>query len=64
MAKIDPLKPSLPLLCKLGSIVVHAEEFLSPSGHSLDLEVLKNLFQDAEIRKWIKDMAVYLPVKR
>jgi len=59
----DPLQPSLTLLCKIGSIVVHAEEFLSPSGHSLDLEALKTLFREEDVKQWIKDMGVYMPVK-
>lgn len=32
----DALKPSPMLLCLLGSIVVHAEELLSPDGHAFD----------------------------
>jgi len=60
----DPLKPSLSLLCKLGSIVVHAEEFLSPKGHEFDRAVLAALFADQEIVDWLRSMKVYLPVKR
>lgn len=33
----DPLKPSLALLVKLGSIVIHMDELLHPvKGHVLD----------------------------
>jgi hypothetical protein len=60
----DPLKPSLTLLCKLGSIAVHAEEAYSGKGHALDLEALKSLFSDPELMGWIKEMGVYMPVKR
>jgi len=52
------------MLCKLGSIVVHAEEFLSPTGHHLDLTAMRTLFEDKEVRQWIKDMGPMLPVKR
>lgn len=60
----DPLKPSLPLLSKIGSIVVHAEEFLSDKGHHYDSTALLMLLADPEVRQWIKDMGVYLPVMR
>ena len=60
----DPLKPSIQLLCKIGSVVVHAQEFLSPKGHHLDLAALRTLFEDKEVQQWIKDMGPLLPVKR
>lgn len=60
----DPLKPSLGLLTKLGSIAVHAEEMLSPKGHPLDREALKSVLSGVEVQQWIKDMGVYMPVKR
>lgn len=60
----DPLKPSLTLLTKLGSIAVHAEEMLSPKGHTVDRHALQTLLTDVEVQKWIKDMGVYMPVKR
>lgn len=46
--KGDPLKPSMTLLCKLGSIAVHAEEFLSPNADDLDLAAIRALLTDAE----------------
>lgn len=60
----SPLRPSLGLLCKLGSIAVHVEEFFSPKGHPLDRQALNTLLDDAEVKQWIKDMGVYMPVKR
>lgn len=60
----DPLKPRLELLMKLGSIAVHTDELLSPGGHNYDMEALKPMLRDPEVREWIKDMGVYLPVKR
>lgn len=62
--KRDPLKPSRTLLCKLGSIVVHYDESVSAKGHFFDVEVLRSLLADPEVKQWIKDMGVYLPVKR
>ncbi|MGH3053359.1 MAG: hypothetical protein ACRDL7_00085 [Gaiellaceae bacterium] len=60
----DPCAPSLSLLSKLGSIVVHAEEFFSPKGHGFDRDVLMILLADADVQAWIRAMGVYLPVKR
>jgi hypothetical protein len=62
----DMLKPSAALLCKLGSIAVHAEELLSPSGHEFDRSALQTLFADAEVRAWIAAMddAAMVPKKR
>lgn len=60
----DPLKPDLTLLCKLGSVLVHTEELLSPKGHVLDKEALNSLLKDPQVKEWVKNMGVYLPVKR
>jgi hypothetical protein len=61
---LNPLRPSLSLLCKLGSIIVHVEEALSGKGHAVDYEAIKPLLRDAEVQQWIRDMGVYLPKKR
>ncbi len=62
----DPLKPAPSLLLKLGSIVVHADELTSPSGHAFDLSALKSLIQDEEVASWLKKMETmaFLPKKR
>jgi len=52
----DPFKPSASILIKLGSIAVHVEEFLSPTGHPFDKNALDTLFQDKELKKWLKQM--------
>jgi hypothetical protein len=61
----DPLKPSPTLLCKLGSILVHAEELTSPSGHIFDHEALKSAW-DEEVNQWMEQMGKsgFLPVRR
>ena len=63
---MDMLKPSVPLLVKLGSIVVHSDELLSPSGHDFDRIALKALMDDPEVKDWLQAMgkAAMLPVKR
>lgn len=58
--------PGTVLLCKLGSIAVHAEELLSPDGHEFDREVLRALLADEEVKAWLADMTklAMVPVKR
>ncbi len=60
----DPLKPSLGLLCKLGSIVVHFDEALSDKRHRFDVLAAKPLLSDPEVQEWIKAMGPLMPVKR
>ena len=60
----DPLKPSIALLCKLGSIAVHVDEYLSDDGREIDWSVLQSLIDDPEVKQWTRDMGVYLPRKR
>lgn len=62
----DPLKPSLALLVKLGSALVHADEFFRPNRHELDKTAYDDLMRDAEVKAWIDDMTAkgLLPVKR
>jgi hypothetical protein len=61
----DPLQPSPTLLCKLGSILVHAEELISPTGHPFDYQAMRTTW-DAEVEEWVKQMGKlgFLPVKR
>ncbi len=65
-SKPDPLKPSVALLVKLGSIIVHADEYLSPSGHQYDKAAFDHVLQDCDVQEWIKQMTdmAFLPVKR
>ncbi len=60
------LAPSGSLLCKLGSIVVHADELLSPHGHQFDADALKALIADSDVQHWIKEMGAMalVPLKR
>lgn len=60
------LKPSAVILIKLGSIAVHAEEMLSGKGHHFDVEVLKALLNDSDVKTWLAEMdkLALLPQKR
>lgn len=60
----DPLIPDLSVLCKVGSIIVHVEEFLSSDSHAHDLSAIKSLLADEDVRHWIKSMGPFLPLKR
>lgn len=62
----DPLKPSITLLSKLGSIAVHLDEVLSSDGHYFDKVSLEVLQSDPEVKEWITQMneMALLPLKR
>ena len=61
----DPLKPSMGLLVKLGSALVHEEELAGPDGHQFNVAALQPLLADAEVQEWIEAMnkLSLLPVK-
>jgi hypothetical protein len=62
----DPLKPDAALLCKLGSIVVHAEELTGDQPDPADEAAIKSLLMEPEVRDWLTlmDKLALLPVKR
>lgn len=62
----EVLKPSVALLVKLGSVIVHADELLSPHGHHYDRAAIQTLMDDAEVREWLEgmDKMAFLPKKR
>ena len=66
MKKSNPLKPSPQLLVKLGSIIVHYEEWDSEKGHHFDRATAGALMNDAEVKEWFDEMRKmsFLPVKR
>lgn len=58
-------EPGIALLMKLGSAIVHAEEYIE-TGHALDLAAFKQCAEDPEVKEWMTYMheAALLPVKR
>lgn len=62
----DPLKPSVTLLVKLGSILVHHIEATSKTGHPFDVHTFNLLMQDPEVVEWLAqmDVAAFLPKMR
>lgn len=57
-------KPSDALLCKLASVVVHADEMLGPDAHAFDLTALQQLLLDPDVRGWIVGMKAFAPTPR
>ncbi len=57
-------KPSLSLLVKLGSLIVHADEALSKDGHPFDIRAFQDGMKDPEVKAWIEMGGAYLPLKR
>lgn len=62
----DPLKPNPQLLIKIGSLLVHYQEYNSPDGHHLDLSAIESLEKDPDLKEWLKQMTelALLPLKR
>lgn len=62
----EALQPSPRLLAKIGSIVVHTEECISPNGHDFDREAIRTLLLDLEVREWLSAMEVLamVPLRR
>lgn len=62
----NPMKPAPALLCKLGSIAVHAEEMLGLGAHDFDRIALAELLKDPEVRAWLEEMdkLAMVPKKR
>jgi hypothetical protein len=59
------MKPNQGLLMKLGSIIVHLEEYIETDIHT-DLKAAEALLADPEVVTWIKEMhgKGLLPQKR
>lgn len=55
---------TLPLMVKLGSIAVHAEEYLSDDGALVDREALLAVLNDPEVQDWLREMGPLVPVRR
>ena len=63
---MDTLHPPITVLVALGSLAVHIEEFLSPTGHLADKIAIDSILAQPEVRKWLAEMEkfAFLPVKR
>ena len=63
---VDTFAPSVGLLCKLGSIVVHVDESAGEGGHEFDWAAIRSLLVDREVQEWLigMDAKGLLPKKR
>lgn len=62
----DPFKMEASLAAKVGSILVHIEEATSDDGHPFDMEAIKPLLAQPDVRAWIAALQkiALVPVKR
>jgi len=62
----DVLKPTPTLLIKLGSLIVHYEEWTSQHGHELDKAAIDGLMGNEDVKEWLDGMnkMAFLPSKR
>jgi hypothetical protein len=60
----SPTTPSVALLSKIGSALIHAQEFISEDRHEFDMAAFNQLMNDPEVRAWITAIGPLLPVKR
>jgi len=61
----NPMKPNQSLLIKLGSALVHYQEYVE-TDHHFDLKAAEAIMADAEVTEWVGEMTAkaLLPVKR
>lgn len=65
-AIVQKIDLPIALRIKLGSLIVHCEELLSPSGHEFDKHAINTLLQDRDVVAFKEETAKMgvLPVKR
>jgi hypothetical protein len=65
-AIVQKVDMPMALRIKLGSLVVHCEELLSPSAHEFDKHAINTLLQDPDVRAFMEETSKMgiLPVKR
>jgi len=58
--------PSLTTLIKIGSLIIHYQEWTSRDGHPQDKNAIDTLESDPEVIEWISKMTkmAFLPIKR
>lgn len=65
---MSAMNPSPALLAKLGSLIVHADEYLDAAGkgHPFDKDAFDALLKDPEVDDWLKAMGklAMIPLRR
>lgn len=66
MEGIEVTPQTAGVYAKLGSIVVHTEEFLSTDGHEFDKDALEGLLEDSDVQAFVELLQekALVPVKR
>jgi hypothetical protein len=66
MSDSDPLRPTLAVLCKLGSLAAHTKEMMNNRGHAFDLNAIQGLIADPDLNAWMEEMQklALVPVPR
>lgn len=61
----NPMKPPQALLMKLGSALVHFEEYVETDIHT-DLKAAQAIMEEHDVQEWLGEMRAkaLLPVKR
>lgn len=64
--KNDTMKPSVTVLIKIGSAMIHAEELIETKFKNADFDIsaFNAVAQDPEVVAWVKAMGPMLPRKR
>lgn len=65
-AIVQKVELPVTLRLKLGSLLIHCEEMLSPTGHTFDQHAIRGIVQDPEVVAFRDECAKMgiLPVKR
>lgn len=65
-AIVQKIELPVTLRLKLGSLLIHCEEMLSPTGHTFDQHAIRGIVQDPEVVAFRDECAKMgiLPVKR
>ena len=63
---VDPLKPDAGLLVKIGSALVHADEYMGNDPHPFDRDAFYAILESPDVQEWLTAMhgKALLPVKR
>lgn len=61
-----PFAISPRLAAKVGSLIVHVDEALSPGGHEFDWTATRALLTDSEVVEWLRALQkmTLVPLKR
>lgn len=64
--KLHPFKLTAALAAKIGSILVHVDEFTSSDAHQFDLATMQALIVQPDVQDWLQQLSAMslVPKKR